>query len=146
MTFNKTNPHFGNQYLDLKGLLSIVKPVLVANDLLLVQTVSNTGGPQPAPALTTRLIHVPSSEFIEDQMLLSATKTDPQAQGSAVTYARRYALMTLLGLVADEDDDGNAASGGAKSSTTTKSTSKRGSTKPGQETQSDGTSATTPRF
>ena len=36
-------------------------------------------------------------------------KEDAQAQGSAITYARRYALMSMLGLVADTDDDGEAA-------------------------------------
>ena len=35
-------------------------------------------------------------------------KSDPQSQGSAVTYARRYSYMAALGLVADEDDDGNS--------------------------------------
>lgn len=141
LTFDSTNPHFKNRYLSLKGLLNAIKPVLAANDLLIVQTVSNTGGPQPAPALTTRLIHLPSNEYIEDTMLLSAVKTDPQAQGSAVTYARRYAVVTLLDLVADEDDDGNAASGGESSST-----SRRSSGENGRKKSSDGSSASKPLF
>lgn len=115
LRFDSTNPHFKNQYLSLKGLLAAVEPVLAANDLLIVQTVSNSGGPNPAPALTTRLIHLESNEYIEDTMLLSAVKVDPQAQGSAITYARRYALVAVLGVVADEDDDGEAASGGEPS-------------------------------
>jgi len=41
-------------------------------------------------------------------------KEDPQAQGSAVTYARRYAYMSVLGLVADEDDDGQRATQAVK--------------------------------
>ena len=43
-------------------------------------------------------------------MILHLPKSDPQGQGSAVTYARRYSYMSVLGLVADEDDDGNKAS------------------------------------
>jgi hypothetical protein len=43
-------------------------------------------------------------------MRLYLVKDDPQGQGSAVTYARRYSYMSVLGLVADVDDDGNAAS------------------------------------
>ena len=43
-------------------------------------------------------------------MKLLLAKNDPQGQGSAITYARRYALMAMLALVADEDDDANAAS------------------------------------
>jgi hypothetical protein len=42
-------------------------------------------------------------------MLLCAAKRDPQGQGAAITYARRFAYMSVLGLVADKDDDGNAA-------------------------------------
>jgi hypothetical protein len=41
---------------------------------------------------------------------LKLAKEDPQGQGSAYTYARRYALAAVLGLAADEDDDGNEAS------------------------------------
>ena len=37
-------------------------------------------------------------------------KTDPQAMGSAITYAKRYALQAIYGLGTD-DDDGNSASG-----------------------------------
>jgi hypothetical protein len=38
-------------------------------------------------------------------------KADPQAVGSAITYARRYALAAIVGIVADDDDDGNQAAG-----------------------------------
>lgn len=146
LTFDSTNPHFGSSYLSLKGLLAVVKPILAANDLLILQTVSNSGGPQPVPALTTRIIHLKSNEVLEDTMLLSATKVDPQAQGSAITYARRYALVTLLNLVAEEDDDGNAASGGSSFSTRRNSTSRASSGRSGQRTQSDASSSTSPTF
>jgi len=59
--------------------------------------------------LTTTLIHK-SGQWIESEMQLHLPKQDPQGQGSAVTYARRYAYMAILGLVADDDDDGNSAS------------------------------------
>jgi hypothetical protein len=39
-------------------------------------------------------------------MKLLLSKIDPQGQGSGVTYARRYALVSVLNLVADDDDDG----------------------------------------
>jgi hypothetical protein len=52
---------------------------------------------------------VPTGESVEDVMPLMLVKEDPQAQGSAITYARRYSLLTLLSLTADEDDDGEAA-------------------------------------
>jgi hypothetical protein len=52
-----------------------------------------------------------SGEFIQGSMPIHAKKEkDPQAYGSAITYARRYSLASVLGLaVGDEDDDGNAA-------------------------------------
>jgi hypothetical protein len=61
------------------------------------------------PALRTRLTHVPTAEYEEDSMPLSAGKETPQGQGSAITYARRYSLMAALNIVADKDDDANAA-------------------------------------
>lgn len=144
MRYDSVNPHFGNQYLGLKGLLSQVLPVLRANDLLLIQSPSTAG---EHPALTTRIVHVPTGEEWVDVMFLSATKQDPQAQGSAITYARRYAIMSMLGLVAEEDDDdGNAASGGGSSSTTTKSTSRRSSGGRGRKLSSNDTSKTAPSF
>jgi hypothetical protein len=46
---------------------------------------------------------------------MPATKPDAQGMGSAATYARRYALMAVAGVVGDDDDDGNAASVKAES-------------------------------
>jgi hypothetical protein len=46
-------------------------------------------------------------------MLLLLAKNDPQGQGSAITYARRYSLCSVLNLVADDDDDGQAAAQGS---------------------------------
>jgi hypothetical protein len=43
-------------------------------------------------------------------MPLNPVKSDPQALGSAITYARRYAYSAVLGLVTETDDDGNTAS------------------------------------
>jgi uncharacterized protein (DUF3820 family) len=65
--------------------------------------------PDGAPALETRLIHAESGEQITSHMPLVLTKQDPQSQGSALTYARRYALLAILGLVGDEDDDASRA-------------------------------------
>lgn len=103
---NSINPHFRNKYISLDSLMENVLPVLNDNELILTQFPSNVGG---LPALKTMLIHAPSGESIEDTMMLVLAKDDPQAQGSAITYARRYALMSILGLVADEDDDAEAA-------------------------------------
>jgi hypothetical protein len=103
---DSVNPHFGNRYVSLQNLMGILLPILNANAIVLTQYPTSIDG---KPALYTLLTHVPSGEQTGESMLLSPDKTGPQAQGSAITYARRYALMSILGLVADEDDDGEAS-------------------------------------
>ena len=101
------NPHFRSKFVSLHALMEVVLPALNKHGVILMQlpTVVNGYG----PALRTVLTHAETGESVEDVMPLQAAKNDPQGQGSALTYARRYALMAALGLVADEDDDGNAA-------------------------------------
>ncbi len=101
-----TNGHFNNKYLSLEGLMRAILPALNEQGLVLMQFPSSIAG---LPALRTKLLHAASGESEEDKMPLVLAKNDPQAQGSGLTYARRYAAMAMLGLVADEDDDGNGA-------------------------------------
>ena len=101
------NPHFKNTYIGLDSLMETILPLLNDNGLVLLQFPTIHGG---APALRTRILHAKTGTEIEDTMLLVLDRDNPQGQGSAITYARRYALMSILGLVADEDDDGAAAS------------------------------------
>ncbi|CAB4177970.1 Essential recombination function protein [uncultured Caudovirales phage] len=61
--------------------------------------------------LTTILIHIESGEYFQACYALHPVKQEPQAIGSAITYARRYALSAILALSIDVDDDGNAATG-----------------------------------
>lgn len=97
------NPHFRNRYISLDSLIETVLPVLNSCGLVLLQLPTEI---DHTPALTTRIVHAESGESVEATMPLQLQKTDPQSQGSAITYARRYALMSFLGLVADEDTDG----------------------------------------
>ena len=106
------NPHFRNKFASLENVMETVRPLLNANGLVLMQfpTVMESGdGATQQGALRTTIVHAESGEAVEDIMLLHAPKDDPQGQGSALTYARRYAILSILGLVADEDDDGNKA-------------------------------------
>lgn len=100
------NPHYGNTYVSLDAVLEAVLPRLSELDIVLTQTV---GCNDQGPTLTTKLTHVPTGESVEDTMLLMLVKNDPQAQGSGITYARRYSLLTILSLTADEDDDATSA-------------------------------------
>ena len=58
--------------------------------------------------LVTKLVHAESGEWQESLIVMPLAKCDPQAYGSALTYARRYGLSSMIGLVT-EDDDGNMA-------------------------------------
>lgn len=106
-----TNPHFKNKFVPLHEVMQNVLPVLNKHKLALLQfpsyLLTNDG---LVPALTTKLIHE-SGEYEQDTMPLYLVKDDPQAQGSALTYARRYAAMSVLGLVGDEDDDAEPTRG-----------------------------------
>jgi hypothetical protein len=99
------NPFFKSKYVDLATVMESILPILAKNGLALTQFVSNLDGQS---ALTTTLLHT-SGEYISATMPLLLPKNDPQGQGSAITYARRYGAMAALGIVADEDDDGNKA-------------------------------------
>jgi hypothetical protein len=100
------NPHFKSRYADLATVLKTVRPVLSKHGIALTQTtrVEDDG----RMLLETRL-HWSDEEGVW-YYPVSPTKNDPQGLGSAMTYARRYALQAIVGVAADDDDDGNAAS------------------------------------
>lgn len=109
------NPMFKSKYMTLDGVLSVVKPALAGQNLVLTQLTSYETSLN-ATLCHTRILATDSGEDIPMGVTcVPMVKLDPQAMGSASTYARRYALMGIFSLEAD-DDDGNAASNGAKSS------------------------------
>jgi len=101
----KENPHFKSKYADLSAVWEACRDALTANGLAVIQS--------PGPIaegrleMTTMLVHS-SGEWIRGALTIPLGKVDAQAYGSAVTYARRYALAAFVG-VSPEDDDGNAA-------------------------------------
>jgi hypothetical protein len=98
------NPHFKSKYVTLQAAIDAVLPALHANGFALVQSTRLTEG---RTILNTALLHT-SGGKLESDYPVHPVKADPQGEGSALTYARRYALMALCG-IAPEDDDGNAA-------------------------------------
>jgi hypothetical protein len=99
-----TNPQFKSKYVALDGVIDAVAPALRENGIAIMQ---QTDIEDARTILVTRLIHE-SGEWIASRYPVHPVKADPQGEGSALTYARRYALMALVG-IAPEDDDGNAA-------------------------------------
>lgn len=102
------NPHFRSRFVTLDTIVETVGPLL--NKHGLVWTTLPGRDSTGEPALHYRLAHASTGEALDGCIPLLLTKADPQGQGSALTYARRYSITAVLNLVADEDDDGNSAS------------------------------------
>lgn len=100
----KVNPHFKSKYVPLDAVLDAIAEPLRNNGIAILQP---TTIQDARTVLVTRLVHE-TGEWIEGRYPVHPVKSDPQGEGSALTYARRYALMALVG-IAPEDDDGNAA-------------------------------------
>lgn len=101
-----TNPFFKSKYADLATCVQTAMPVHTKHGLSVSQDPSTDE--EGRPTLITTLMHT-SGEWKESEAVLYLTKEDPQAQGSAITYMRRYAYCAVLGIVADDDDDAEAA-------------------------------------
>jgi len=98
-----TNPFFNSKYANLADILDVIREPLQVNGLSFVQF------PEQEHGMTTMLMHE-SGEYISATYFMKPAKNDPQGQGSAITYQRRYSLGSILGLNIDADDDGNGAS------------------------------------
>lgn len=93
-------------YADLGSVLDSVTPALHDNGLVLSQPLDMVDG---QPVIRTVLMHADSGDTLEGRTLVVwADKTDPQKFGGGITYSRRYAIMAILNLNA-EDDDGQHA-------------------------------------
>lgn len=100
------NPYFKSKYADLQAVIEAVKEPLNKHGVSFLQLVNSNGD---GDKLETILLHE-SGQFISAESKVYCNKpNDPQAFGSGITYAKRYALQAALGLPT-EDDDGNAAS------------------------------------
>lgn len=104
-TKDSVNPHFKSKYADLASVMAAIKPALIENDLFFTQvTVPNPDGVE----IETILFHASGEQMPMGNIFVPVSKRDAQGFGSAISYARRYALQTAFG-VSSEDDDGNAA-------------------------------------
>ena len=99
----KTNPHFKSKYATLESVIEASKSILASHGIALLQfPAAFSGG---AMSLDTVLLHE-SGEWLsgEEAFGVATSKADPQAVGSALTYARRYAQMAVLNMPAVDDD------------------------------------------
>jgi hypothetical protein len=103
---DKTNPAFRSKYADLGACLDAVEEALLINGIALIQ---ETSLDETGVTVETVFLHESGESMRCGKLHVPASKQDPQGYGSALTYARRYSLITSCG-IAPEDDDGNAAS------------------------------------
>lgn len=101
-----TNPHYRSKYADLAACVHAVIDALNDNGIALVQKNYES---QSGVIVETVFVHESGESMDCGRLHVPAAKHDPQGYGAALTYARRYSLMSACG-IAPEDDDGNAAS------------------------------------
>lgn len=101
---NKTNPHFKSSYVDLSDGLEVIRKCFSKHGLAFIQGTSIVDG---MIVLNTRITHL-SGQWIESEYPVGGLGK-PQEMGSGMTYARRYALFSMVGVAGEDDDDGNAA-------------------------------------
>ena len=104
-----TNPFTKSKYATLNSVMAASREALLENGIWICQCPVPVDTPG-AIGLMTKLTHTESGQWQSSIAVVPLPKVDPQGMGSAITYARRYALTAMLGLVT-EDDDGEAACG-----------------------------------
>lgn len=105
---DSTNPFFKSRYADLESVWEAIRDLCATHEVAVIQmpgTLFEDG--EMWTTLDTMLIHS-SGEYVQGCQPLFLKSQDPQAQGSAITYARRYCLAACLGVV-QSDDDGEGA-------------------------------------
>lgn len=107
---NAQNPHLKNRYADISAVWEVVRTVLPKHGLAVSQVMCDDTT-EGNVCVESILMHT-SGQWIASRCTLPAPKRDPQGYGSAITYARRYSLSAIVGVVSEEDDDGEAATRG----------------------------------
>jgi hypothetical protein len=105
-TKGSSNPFFKSKYADLNAIREACIPALHKHGISCLQPTVHIDGKN---FIKTILLHESGETFEGLTEIIYSKINDAQAQGSGITYARRYGLQSLLNIGAD-DDDGNKAS------------------------------------
>lgn len=101
------NPFFKSKYVPLENVVEAITESASKNGLSFTQFPSSD---EDGNVTVGTLVMHSSGEWIEyDPIKMKPVKNDPQSIGSAITYAKRYALSAIFGITSDQDDDGNEA-------------------------------------
>lgn len=101
------NPHFKSRYADLASIISAVRGPLSRNGLCFTQSPSTAGS---LVTVETTIWHQ-TGQYLKGYLTICCNDSRPQSIGSGISYAKRYALQSMLGVASEDDDDGNAAQG-----------------------------------
>lgn len=104
--FKSASSPDGSKYATIDSVIEASREALSKNRLAIIQAPSKEND---VYFVMTRVQHE-SGEFFEIETPCIFSKNDMQGFGSAITYAKRYALSSLLNISTDDDDDGNEAS------------------------------------
>jgi hypothetical protein len=105
VTKDATNPFHQNKYADLSTIQRTVEPHLAETGLLIFHLMGE------GDTMSTVVLHAESGTELRSTYNLHCSGDKSQDWGSAITYAKRYALGCMLNLCIDVDDDGNKSSG-----------------------------------
>lgn len=100
------NPHFKNKYATLASVREAVTQPLAEQGISIAQLNEPHG--DAGVCVITLMMHS-SGQWIRSRLFVPASKKDAQGFGSALSYARRYALASICNIATDDDDDGNQA-------------------------------------
>ena len=106
---DQTNPHYRNAYASFESCLNTIKPALHQHNFILVQSNNRD---ELGDYTQTKFVHE-SGQELTTKVYLVLERENMQGVGSAITYAKRYGILTLAGIEPEvkDDDDGNKASG-----------------------------------
>lgn len=102
---NRVNPHFKSKYADIADGLDVIRPTLSKHGIAIVQ--ATEWQDDGMVILRTRMVHS-SGQFFESTYPVGRF-VKHQELGASLTYAKRQALFSIVGVAGDDDDDGNSA-------------------------------------
>lgn len=103
---NAQNPHLKNRYADIAAVYEAIRETLPKHGLSVSQIIM----PHESKARVRTLLMHKSGQWLASECLMPLDRNGgPQGMGSAITYARRYSLSAIVGVVSEDDDDAEAA-------------------------------------
>jgi len=111
---DKANDFTKSRYATLNSVMDSCMEILTENGIWVTQYPVGVHGGGKILGLVTKLVHVESGEWQSSLLEMPLPKSDPQGYGSAMTYARRYGLSAMVGIVTEDDDANLACQTGSK--------------------------------